>query len=67
MVFKSSIFTARIDSWDLLPVRGRCLTKMLPVQSWDEPGQEAEAIEFGDQARVGGIVSGEVRVSGAGR
>lgn len=38
----------RIDSSDLLPVRGRCLTKMLPVQTWDERKQEAEAIEFGD-------------------
>jgi hypothetical protein len=25
---------------------------MLPVQIWHERGQEAEAIEFGNQARV---------------
>ena len=47
-------------------MRGRCLTKMLPVQIWDEREQEAEAIEFGDQARVGGIGGGEVRVGNAG-
>ncbi|MBV9156127.1 MAG: hypothetical protein JO097_07675, partial [Acidobacteriaceae bacterium] len=56
----------RIDSSDLLPVRDRCLTKMLPVQTWHEREQEAEASEFGDQARVGGIGGGEVRVGNAG-
>ena len=35
---------------------------MLPVQIWHERDQEAEAIEFGDQARVGDIGRGEVRV-----
>jgi hypothetical protein len=56
----------RIDSADLLPVRGRCLTKMLPVQTWHEREQEAEPIEFGDQARVGLFGGGEVRVVNAG-
>jgi hypothetical protein len=33
---------------------------MLPVQTWHEREQEAEAIEFGDQARVDGIGRGEI-------
>jgi hypothetical protein len=61
-VFSVKHFFRRIDSSDLLRVRGRCLTKMLPVQTWHEREQESEAIEFGDQARVGGIGGGEVRV-----
>jgi hypothetical protein len=51
----------RIDSSELLPVRGRCLTKMLPVQIRHERGQEAEATEFGNQARVGRISGDEIR------
>ena len=62
LVFSVNYFFRRIDSSDLLPVRGRCLTKMLPVQTWHEREQEAEAIEFGDQTRVGGIGEREVRV-----
>ena len=32
---------------------------MLPVQTWDEREQEAEATEFGEQARDAGIAGGE--------
>jgi hypothetical protein len=32
---------------------------MLPVQTWDEREQEAEATEFGEQARDAGIDGGE--------
>ena len=35
---------------------------MLPVQTWDEWEQEAEATEFGDQARDAGIGGDEIRV-----
>jgi len=38
---------------------------MLPVQIWHEREQEAEAIEFGDQARVDGIGVREIRVGNA--
>lgn len=42
----------RIDSPFLLPVRGRYLMKMLPVQIRYERGQNQEAIEPGDTQRV---------------
>ena len=64
--FGDDYFSRRIDSSELLPVRGRCLTKMLPVQTWHEREQEAEAIELGDQARVVGGGGGAVRVGNTG-
>jgi putative transposase len=42
----------RIDSPLLLPVRGRCLMKMLPVQIRHEPGLNREATELGNQTRI---------------
>ena len=45
---ESKFYDGALTHSDLLPVRGRCLTKMLPVQTWHEREQEAEAIEFGD-------------------
>jgi hypothetical protein len=42
-------FLVRIDSPDLLPVKGRCLTKMLPV---NDGVADEEAIEPGDTQRV---------------
>jgi hypothetical protein len=42
-------FFVRIDSPDLLPVKGRCLTKMLPV---NDGVADEEAIEPGDTQRV---------------
>src|SRR5947209_6434060 len=42
----------RIDSRVLLPVRGRCLMKMLPAPLQDGRSQDREAIEFENQIRT---------------
>jgi hypothetical protein len=42
----------RVDSLDLLPARGSCLMKMLPLQIQNDGQQNREAAQFGNQTRI---------------
>ncbi len=48
----STTFSGRVDSRLLLPARGRCLIKMLPVEFRHDGRQNRKATEFGNQTRI---------------
>src|SRR5215472_15293087 len=58
-------FFRRVDSRLLLPARGCCLIKMLPVKFRHDEGQKREATELGNQTRIDPGNRGAVPLRGA--